>query len=321
MVNTWISCGVNECVAIYSVSRVVLPYYLVQNVCPSRVITVEIPGNFRTSILLRSSTMSRLVFSAWQWELRVSFHRKKRIPSQPAQRLPGRPLDHRDGDDHGLKNSTASTSTFTTWILSGILSGILIAFEDFLVAFKELKDQNMDEFGPGREKKQGNHLKFPRKPRHAQSWNTGARVAMPPWHGAACHFLGFKQLNIKDVGLFNRFMVYWTSNNQKTHPGTPDTNMSPLKGSWEDDFSFTTVDMLIPRRIIPLYTSEVSTTCNSRFPDFQHWHLLFQTTKFHLKIHEGGWMGALLKLKRLVSKWFHEVQAVPKSWCFNHQYM
>lgn len=177
-------------------------------------------------ILVRRSTMSRLVFSAWQWELRVSFHRH-RIPSQPA-RPPGRPLGHRDGDDHGLKNSTACKFTYTTWILSGILSGILIAFEEFLVAFKELKDKNMDEFGPGREKKHGNHMKFPRKPRHAQSWNTGARVAMPPWHGAACHFLGFKQLNIKDVGLFNRFIVYWTSNNQKKHIQGPQILTCPL---------------------------------------------------------------------------------------------
>lgn len=40
-------------------------------------------------------------------------------------------------------------------------------------------------------------------------------------------------------------------NKKKTHPGAPDTNMSPLKGSWQDDLSSTTVDMLIPRRIIP----------------------------------------------------------------------
>ena len=55
-----------------------------------------------------------------------------------------------------VEASMASTSTsYTTWILSGILSGILIAFEEFLVAFQELKDKNMDE--------------SLRKPRHAQS--------------------------------------------------------------------------------------------------------------------------------------------------------
>ena len=31
---------------------------------------------------------------------------------------------------------------------------------------------------------------------------------MPPWHSAACHFLGWNKRWNKEVGLFNRFMVY-----------------------------------------------------------------------------------------------------------------
>ena len=82
-----------------------------------------------------------------------------------------------------------------------------------------------------------NHLKFPKKAkarpilkhrRKGRQGRQGRRDTAP--HAI---FWGFKQLNIKNVGLFNRFMVYWSSNNRKrkknTSKGPQILTMSPLK--------------------------------------------------------------------------------------------